>query len=41
MSKPSTLVLIDGVKPVRHNWQIRVKVLHCWKQTTPFGGDTL
>lgn len=41
MSKPSTKVLIDGVKPVRHNWQIRVKVLHSWKQTTAFAGNTL
>uniref|UniRef100_A0A0D3CXW5 Replication protein A 70 kDa DNA-binding subunit B/D first OB fold domain-containing protein n=1 Tax=Brassica oleracea var. oleracea TaxID=109376 RepID=A0A0D3CXW5_BRAOL len=41
MSKPNTKVLIDGVKPVRHNWQIRVKVLHSWKQTTAFAGNTL
>uniref|UniRef100_A0A0D3B8N7 Replication protein A 70 kDa DNA-binding subunit B/D first OB fold domain-containing protein n=2 Tax=Brassica oleracea var. oleracea TaxID=109376 RepID=A0A0D3B8N7_BRAOL len=41
MSKPSTKILIDGVKPVRHNWQIRVKVLHSWKQTTAFAGNTL
>ncbi|CAN6933262.1 unnamed protein product [Brassica oleracea] len=41
MSKPNTKVLIDGVKPVRHNWQIRVKVLHSWKQTTAFADNTL
>lgn len=41
MSKPSTPVLINGVKPLRANWRIRVKVLHCWKQNTPYGGDTL
>ncbi|CAF2134252.1 unnamed protein product [Brassica napus] len=41
MSKPSTKVLIDGVKHVRHNWQILVKVLHSWKQTTAFAGNTL
>lgn len=40
MSKPSTLVMIDGVKPLRNNWKIRVKVLHCWKQNTGFGDDT-
>ncbi|CAN6828068.1 unnamed protein product, partial [Brassica oleracea] len=39
--EPSTLVLINGVKPYRPNWQIRVKELHCWKQNTLFGGDTL
>lgn len=41
MSKPSTKVLIDGVKHVRHNWKILVKVLHSWKQTTAFAGNTL
>ncbi|KAG2303632.1 hypothetical protein Bca4012_062386 [Brassica carinata] len=40
MSKPSTLVLINGVKPFRNNWLIRVKVLHCWEQNTSFGGET-
>ncbi|KAL0674683.1 hypothetical protein Bca4012_002664 [Brassica carinata] len=32
--------LLNGVKPLRNNWLIRVKVLHAWKQNTSFGGDT-
>ena len=40
MAKPSTFRLLNGVKPARNNWLIRVKVLHSWKQNTSFGGET-
>ncbi|KAH0897973.1 hypothetical protein HID58_047541, partial [Brassica napus] len=40
MAKPSTFRLLNGVKPARSNWLIRVKVLHSWKQNTSFGGET-
>ncbi|KAH0886789.1 hypothetical protein HID58_062885, partial [Brassica napus] len=38
-TKP-TFRLLNGVKPARNNWLIRVKVLHSWKQSTSFGGKT-
>ncbi|KAH0924040.1 hypothetical protein HID58_024058, partial [Brassica napus] len=39
LQKKKTDELLNGVKPLRNNWLIRVKVLHGWKQNTSFGGD--
>ncbi|KAF2555655.1 hypothetical protein F2Q68_00017342 [Brassica cretica] len=40
-SAVGVIVKLKELEYTWHNWQIRVKVLHSWKQTTPFAGDTL
>ncbi|KAL0886142.1 hypothetical protein Bca101_010125 [Brassica carinata] len=33
--------LIKDLKPYKDEWRLTVKLLHSWKQSTSFGGDTL
>ncbi|KAG2323216.1 hypothetical protein Bca52824_016429 [Brassica carinata] len=33
--------LIKDLKPYKDEWRLTVKLLHFWKQSTRFGGDTL
>ncbi|KAH0917107.1 hypothetical protein HID58_024767 [Brassica napus] len=31
----------NDLKPFRDEWRLTLKLLHSWKQTTSYGGDTL
>ncbi|KAH0887999.1 hypothetical protein HID58_050428 [Brassica napus] len=41
MSNERKLCLIKDLKPFRDEWRLTLKLLHSWKQTTSYGGDTL
>ncbi|CAN6993835.1 hypothetical protein Bca4012_048578 [Brassica carinata] len=41
MSNERKMCLIKDLKPFRDEWRLTLKLLHSWKQTTSYGGDTL
>ncbi|KAG2312225.1 hypothetical protein Bca52824_023782 [Brassica carinata] len=41
MSTQKKMSLIKDPKPYKDEWRLTVKLLHSWKQSTSFGGDTL
>ncbi|KAF2531286.1 hypothetical protein F2Q70_00029973 [Brassica cretica] len=41
MSNERKFCLIKDLKPYRDEWRLTLKLLHSWKQSTSFGGDTL
>ncbi|KAG2307508.1 hypothetical protein Bca52824_027256 [Brassica carinata] len=41
MSNEKKKSLIKDLKPYKDEWRLTVKLLHSWKQSTSFGGDTL
>ncbi|CAG7885370.1 unnamed protein product [Brassica rapa] len=41
MSNDQKMCLIKDLKPYRDEWRLTLKLLHSWKQSTSFSGDTL
>ncbi|KAH0923311.1 hypothetical protein HID58_023329 [Brassica napus] len=41
MSNDRKMCLIKDLKPYRDEWRLTLKLLHSWKQSTSFSGDTL
>ncbi|CAN7038131.1 unnamed protein product [Brassica rapa subsp. trilocularis] len=41
MSMIKAFTLLKDIKPYKQGWCIQVKLIHSWRQKTPYGGDTL